>query len=222
MFRTLLQSALALLVGIPLIAMTYGGWATVSVQNLPDYIVAGEPTNMTFAVRQHGEDLIPDLKPTIVATSGSREFTARAVETNKPGYYTVTLRAPAAGDWSMTIHSGFGRSHVKLLPIAAINSGARVVSFSETERGARLFAARSCVTCHAHAAVAGSGYVKAAPALTDVRLPQDYLRRFLADPSIRATAEGRNRMPDPNLEPAEIEALVAFLTASQAQRQATR
>ena len=31
-----------------------GGWAVVSVENPPDYLLAGKPVAFTFVVRQHG------------------------------------------------------------------------------------------------------------------------------------------------------------------------
>ena len=216
MSRKTLYAALSLALAAPLIAAYAGGWATVSVENLPDYIVAGQPTNLTFSVRQHGDNYLSDLSPSIVATSGKDEFQARAVETNKPGFYTVTLRPPQAGDWTVTINSGFGKSRLKLLPIAAVASNARPVVHSTEERGIRLFAAKSCVTCHVHARVADSGYFDdVAPDLSNRRFPAEYLERFLANPSIKPATASRMRMPNPNLTPAEIASLVAFINSNQ-------
>lgn len=217
MSRTRSYGALAVaVIAAPLIAAYAGGWATVSVENLPDYIVAGQPTNLTFAIRQHGENYLADLSPSIVATSGKDEFEARAVETNKPGFYTVTLRPPRAGDWTVTINSGFGKSKLTLMPLAAVASNARPASFTHEERGQRLFAARSCVTCHVHARVPGSGYFSdVAPDLTARRFPAEYLQQFLADPTVKPATPGRMRMPNPNLTEAEIGSLIAFINSNQ-------
>src|SRR5688572_2150064 len=72
-------------VGIPIIVAAlasglgayYGGWATVTVENLPDQLVAGTPYNLTFSIRQHGDNLLTDLTPYVQLKSGDSELTAR-------------------------------------------------------------------------------------------------------------------------------------------------
>ena len=93
----------------------YGGWAVVAVENLPDQLVAGTPYNLTFSIRQHGDNLLTDLTPHLDVTSKSGDQKVRAVPTNKPGYYTATLNVPQSGDWTVNIQTNFGRSHLKLL-----------------------------------------------------------------------------------------------------------
>ena len=53
------------------------------------------------------------------------------------------------------------------------------------------------------------------PDLTDRRLPADYLAKFLADPSIKTVWASGNRMPNLELAPREIAALVAFIDADR-------
>ena len=210
--------AIALLSGV---AAYYGGWAIVTVENLPDQLVAGQPYNMTFSIRQHGEELLTDLSPYVELRSGKSEMVARAVATNRAGYYTATLNVPKAGEWNATIETSFGKSKLKLLPIAAVATGSRTVAaFSPPERGHRLFVAKGCLACHQHARVEGSGYYKVGPDLTDKKFAADYLKQFLADPSIKPrTTEAR--MPKLNLEPAEIGALVAFINSEASRRTAS-
>ncbi|MGQ0815383.1 MAG: hypothetical protein ACT4O1_13150 [Gemmatimonadota bacterium] len=207
-----LRLLLALAAASPLIAWYAGGWATVTVENLPDYLVAGQATNMTFSVRQHGVELLSDLKPTVTARSGNHEFEARAVQTNRRGYYTVTLNAPRAGDWKFTIHSGFRagnhESKLTLLPIRALTSAARPVAFSHEQRGIRLFVAKGCVICHMHSQVEGSGELDFGGDLTGRRFPAEYLAQFLANPTVK--------MPNLNLKPGEIASLIAFINKSDA------
>ena len=199
----------------------YGGWAVVTVENLPDQVVAGTPYNLTFSVRQHGDDLLTDLTPTLDVKSGGGEQKVRAVATNKPGYYTATLNAPQAGELNVDIQTNFGKSHLKLMPIAAVAPGARHVSYSETERGQRLFVAKGCVICHQHAKIADSGPYNVGPNLTDRRFAKEYLAQFLADPSIKPPT-AKTRMPKLNLSATEIGALSAFINSDAPVRTAQK
>ena len=36
------------------LAASFGGWAVLTVENLPDQLIAGKPYNLTFSIRQHG------------------------------------------------------------------------------------------------------------------------------------------------------------------------
>jgi cytochrome c2 len=198
---------------LPLLAAHSGGWATITVENLPDYVVARQPTELAFTVRQHGMQPLNDLTPVIEATAGKQRTTAQARRGKAAGEYVVALNLPEPGEWTVTIHSKFGPSSVTLLPLRATGAGAlSPPTFTPAERGHRLFVAKGCLTCHVHRQVARSGIVKAGPELTEARFTDDYLARFLENPSIKAPT-GPNRMPNLQLEPNEIAALVAFLNA---------
>lgn len=74
-------------------------------------------------------------------------------------------------------------------------------------QGAALFRAKGCATCHRHADVQGAtGNV--GPNLTAYDADPAFLRRWLRDP---AAVRPKTLMPNLRLEPAEIEALIAFL-----------
>ena len=204
------------------VAAVYGGWAIVTVENLPDQLTAGQPYNMTFSVRRHGDNLLTDLSPYIELSSGDTEMVARAVATNRAGYYTATLNVPKPGNWNATIETSFGKSKLKLLPIEAVRAGSRVTAaVSPGERGHRLFVAKGCVVCHQHARVEGSGYYNVGPDLTAKKFAPEYLKQFLADPSIKPRTVDA-RMPKLNLDPAEIGALVAFINSEQSRRTASK
>jgi hypothetical protein len=214
MTRKRFAAALTIAAALPLLAAAFGGWATITVQTLPDYLIAGQPTNLTFSVRQHGMSLLTDRSPSIEARSDDAEFTARAVQTNKPGYYTATLTPSKTGNWTITIKSGFGNSNVTLMPIAAVGSAGRTpVVLSEAERGQRLFVAKGCVTCHVHNSVAGSGQVQVGPNVTNRGLDKNYLAKFLDDPAVKTSWTTDARMPDLDLNSREIAALVTFLNS---------
>ncbi len=203
-------------------AAHYGGWAVTSVQNLPDQLVAGTPYNLTFSIKQHGVEPLNDLSPYVELKSGKSELVARAVRTNKSGFYTATLNVPTAGEWAATIQTSFGKSQAKLVPIAAVEKGARtVVSYTQPERGMRLFAAKGCAMCHQHAKVDGAGFIDFGPDLTEKRFQAAYLGQFLADPSIKPATPNK-RMPKVDLNDQEIAALVAFINGEAGARAASR
>jgi cytochrome c2 len=198
---------------LPLIG-AYGGWAAITVEDLPDYGVARQAMNLTFTVRQHGVEKLKNLEPRVEArASGAATAAAVAQPGKEAGQYTARLVLPQAGDWTITIHSGFGNSRVTLLPMQVIEPTAQPpVALAAADRGRRLFVAKGCVTCHLHRDVTGSGVVAVGPELTaGGRLTPEYLQRFLADPSTTAKS---NRMPNLNLKQPEVAALIAFLNGA--------
>lgn len=199
------------------LAVAAGGWAVITLDDLPDAIAAGKPITLTFTVRQHGHTPLDNLRPSIDASqAGGEHIRADAVPAGEKGRYRSTLTLPDTGQWRLTINSGWGTSHVDLEPIAVIGAGQSSPSYATGERGRRLFVAKGCVTCHLHGAVAGSGVVQVGPELTALRLPADFLAKFLADPTILPPAQRSNGgMPTLDLKPAEITALVAFLSGAE-------
>jgi hypothetical protein len=192
------------------VAFTLGGWAVITVEDLPDSAVAGQPLDLAFKVRQHGMGIMTDLRPVVEARSGGERVRSGA-RAGRNGLYEAALTLPESGEWSITIHSGFNDNRVTLLPMTATGSHNRTApAITQSERGRRLFVAKGCLRCHVHAAVEGSGDVGTAPVLTDIQLPAEYLARALADPAIipRRSSEA---MPDLDLKSEEIAALVAFL-----------
>jgi mono/diheme cytochrome c family protein len=193
-----------------------GGWAVVSVQDPPEYAVAGQPLTLTYAVRQHGEELLGDLKGTVSARSGSgASISAAAKPAGQRGYYAATLTLPNAGDWSVTIESGFGKSRGKMVALRAVPAGTQPPTFTPAERGLRLFVAKGCVTCHTHGdskSEIGNG----APDLTDKTFAPTYLAEYLTNPKIKPpVAPNGWQMPNMQLKQQEIAALVAFINSNQ-------
>ncbi len=192
-------------------AARFGGWAVVSVEDVPDYLVAGKLTVFDFKVRQHGEHAMDDLKPEFTAHKGFRSVDGRVWQTPKGGY-RASLTVPEPGDWQITIEPKFGRSKGELLPIRAFDSTAKPAPLGDFERGRRMFAARGCVTCHVHRDVDIKGELsKYAPDLSNRRFPAEYLAQFLANPSIKPLTQNGERMPNLGLRQREIAALVAFI-----------
>ncbi len=208
-----------LVVGVAASEHTHGGWGVVTIKSPPDYLVVGKPNELTFEIRGHGVTRMTGVNTVIEAHNGSKRVSGRSWETSTRGVYRASLAIPSAGDWSVAIRTNLGATGGQTLPWRAIAEGQRIRALSDAERGRQLFAARGCVSCHVHRAVDIDGQMKSfGPDLSQHRLPATYLAQFLADPSIKPPTPQRMQMPNLNLEPNEIVALVAFLTLEQRSR----
>jgi mono/diheme cytochrome c family protein len=209
---------IALLSAITLSASAYafGGWAVVTLDELPTSLTVNKPTTFTFVVRQHGVSLMDDVKPSIDAKMGGMiggsAVTVQATKLKDAGRYAATLVVPKAGDWRITINSGWGNSNTKLYPIPAVEAGKTVAAISEMERGKQLFAAKGCLTCHVNERVEGSGIVNdIGPNLTDKAFAPEYLALWLANPAIKAPRVAGKEMPNLGLTKTEIASLTTFI-----------
>jgi len=199
---------------LPPVAALMGGWATVTVDELPDFVDCGKPLTLTFMVRQHGVTPLKGVHPTIEARSAGAVARADARPGRVDGQYVAELALRDPGDWTITINSGWGTSKLTLLPIRAISSGSPAPAApAEDERGRRLFVSKGCIGCHTRAEGNVPGGETIGPVLTGKRWQAEFLRRFLADPAANATHSGAFRMPNLGLKQGEIAALVAFLNA---------
>jgi hypothetical protein len=205
---------LSLLAMFAVVSAAYaGGWAIITLNDLPDYAVAGKPLTLTFAVRQHGQTLLSGLQPTVRATAaGGLMAKAAATPHATPGEYKAALTLPEPGEWTITITSGFNASATTLPVLKVIAPGSPLpLAFSPATRGVRLFKAKGCIGCHRHVEVNPDHATEARFDLTGKRFPPDYLKKFLADPNVKPA-----EMPNLNLKPDEIEALAAFINKSLA------
>src|SRR5574341_526672 len=210
-------SKLLLLLLVPVAAI--GGWATITVEDLPDHLVAAQPVTLTFTVRQHGVRPLDGLKPRLQAVAGRAVVRADATPASGSGRYRATFTVPTPGAWTITIHSGFGNSQSTLEPITAIAAAAPARAAADATRGRQLFLAKGCGTCHLYRGLS-DGSLGVGPELTERRFAPEYLTRFLADP-MRVLGERRTsnaEMPNLHLSPAEIAALAEFLKGENVRR----
>lgn len=191
---------------LPVVMGHAGGWAVVTVDTLPEYTEAGKSTQLTYVVRQHGVEPHPNLKGTIEATSGRLTARGFVVPGERAGQYTASITLPSAGDWSITIRSGFPRADVTLLPLTAVTHGTSLTrAVTDIERGEALFTAKGCVTCHVQMDVG--------PRLEGRRFEAAYISTFLANPPRTPTQPSRSPMPNLGLQQREIASLVAYLNS---------
>ena len=200
---------------VPLAALM-GGWAIVTMDDVPDFAEAGKPLPLSFMVRQHGAEPMKGIRPTLEARSGATVVRADARPGTTAGQYVATLALSQPGDWTLTVNSGHGASKVTLLPIQVVPAGARPPAPpSDYERGRRLFVGKGCIGCHTREEGGLKGGETIGPMLTGKRWQAEFLARFLANPAANPTNTGTFRMPNLGLKPAEISALTAFLNGGR-------
>jgi hypothetical protein len=214
----LIVASVAVLV---LVATVYaGGWAVVTIRDLPEYAVAGKPLQLTFMVRQHGVSPLDGLTPKIAAKSGAHVVNAAAVPTKKTGEYTANLVLPRPGNWTIQIVGTVDDPALPELTVIAPGNPAPL-RLSQAAVGERLFVAKGCIGCHINREVRVENLSNVGPDLTGKRYPETYLKRLLADPKAtfgRGSEPERGEMPNLDLKDSEIAALVSFLNRERSSR----
>lgn len=203
---------LVALVTLPAAAFTLGGWAVVTVEDMPEYAVAGTSFDLTYTVRQHGLGLFDRLRGEAVFSLAGNRVVARATGLGE-GMYRARVTIPSAGVWTAKIDDGFSSyfgGH--LLPLRVVAASAPAPApLSGYDRGHQLYLAKGCVSCHS---MQSAKEIPSTNIGADLGIPKftaAYLARFLADPSVKKDWRTANRMPNLGLKPAEITALTAFL-----------
>ena len=99
--------AIVLLLSLLLVVPVYaGGWAVITLDELPSNVVAGEPLTIGFTVLQHGRTPMTGLDPTVTANlDKDAQFVVNAEPEGEPGHYTVTLNFPKEGEWGWSIQA---------------------------------------------------------------------------------------------------------------------
>ena len=205
----MLKLAAALIAGF----VTTGGWAVVTVKDLPEYFVAGQQYTIEFQVRQHGRTLLNDLHPSLVmgTSDGKHEATVPAVARPSDGTYAVTFTAPNAERVSLTIKSGFMNAQLRLYPQTVVAAGGSRPAMTAGERGQILFVAKGCNTCHSNIDLSGrpdNQSIKVGPELGGRHLAREYVIQKIKNPASQV-------MPDLGLSDAETAAIATFLNGER-------
>jgi len=189
--------------------VTMGGWAVVTVKDLPEYFVASQQYTIEFQVRQHGRTLLSGLRPQLVMN----DVTIPAVPRSAEGTYAVTFTAPAPGRVSLTIRSGFGNTELHLYAETVVAAGTSRPAIVARDRGQMLFVAKGCNTCHSNIDLVNRPDNQAAltvgPELGGRHLAREYVMQKLKNPASQI-------MPDLGLSDAEAAAIAAFLSGERA------
>jgi len=190
-----------------------GGWAVVTVKDLPEYFVAGQQYTIEFQVRQHGRTLLSGLRPELVIErAATRDVVIPAVARSAEGTYAVTFTAPAAGQVQFTIRSGFGNSQLRLYPQTVAAAGGSRPAMAARDRGQMLFVAKGCNTCHVNSDLTdrpANLAITAGPELGGRHLAREYVVQKMKNPASQ-------NMPDLGLTDAEAAAIAVFLSGDRA------
>lgn len=84
-----------------------GGWAVITLDELPQAPIAGQPLLVGFTVLQHGQTPMTDLDPTITLRNPANgdSIVVNAQPDGEPGHYTAELLFPGAGNWNWSIQA---------------------------------------------------------------------------------------------------------------------
>ena len=193
-----------------------GGWAVVTVDTLPESVVAAAQVRLPFTVRQHGHTPLDGLQPAVTAVADKDRIIAGVQPAGQPGRYVATFTFPRPADWIITVDSGFGgNSRLTLMPLPVVaDAGHAPTPQTAVGRGLRLFVAKGCVTCHQNK-LGGNTSLGVAPALVPGKHPDGLLASILLKPEavLAGRAAQAGGMPNLGLEPDEVSALVAFVNS---------
>jgi hypothetical protein len=107
-----------------------GGWAVVTVENLPGDVHAGQNVHLEFSVRQHGRDLTHDVAPILRANNpqtGER-LIVEAAALKQKGYFAVDVLFPSAGTWEWRIDPVLLAGELELLPLTVLPAAATTLT----------------------------------------------------------------------------------------------
>lgn len=146
MFRKMSKSMVfvalvAVLAALALVAPAFaGGWVVITLDSLPEEIVAGAPYAIGMMALQHGQTAWEadslQIQAEHVETGTLVEFTA--LPDRDPGHYVAELVFPAAGEWEWAISAGMFPA---AQPMPALNVSAdKAASVGGPETSAPLMA----------------------------------------------------------------------------------
>jgi hypothetical protein len=131
MKRTIFVIGLTLLLAIAFtIPALAGGWAVITLDELPGQVEANQPLEIGFMVRQHGVTPLSGQSPVIRAhlDGSTQAVSVVAEEKGEVGHYAATLTLPQTGEWKWEIEA-FGAAQP--MPALTVVEPAMAVTKSE-------------------------------------------------------------------------------------------
>lgn len=127
--------ALGLLLTTVLIAQA-GGWAVITLDELPRQITAGQTFSIEFTVRQHGQTLRSDLKPIVRfdRADAKESLQVTAQRQGGEGHYAAEIKFPNASQWNWHVdieQFGMLTQPMPTLTVEAASAKAQPTSFTK-------------------------------------------------------------------------------------------
>ncbi len=124
-FKLALAGVALLALAASALAVFAGGWAVATLDTLPDSAVAGEPLEVGFMIRQHGQTpwSYDNVKVVARREEGGDSFVADARPEGAEGHYTATLNFPTSGAWRWGIETGLFPERQPMPPLVVLASG---------------------------------------------------------------------------------------------------
>ncbi|MBA2519803.1 MAG: cupredoxin domain-containing protein [Chloroflexia bacterium] len=97
-----------------------GGWATVRLDEAPAAVVASEPWQFGFLVKQHDRTPTNDVEPVVRAVhmATGEVLTVEGEQTGEVGHFSAVVTFPMAGDWKWEIAPNpFGPTSMETLTV---------------------------------------------------------------------------------------------------------
>ena len=122
--------ARSFIIAVVLVLMTVlvaeaGGWAVITLDELPEQITAGQAFSIGFTVRQHGQTLRSDLKPIVRfdRSDAKESFEVAAQRQGGEGHYLAEIKFPSAGQWNWKVDIEQFGMITQPLPTLAVQAG---------------------------------------------------------------------------------------------------
>lgn len=97
-----------------------GGWATVRLDETPGSIIAGEPWQFGFMVRQHDVTPNSDVNAVVRAVhiESGEKVSAEGLQMGAVGHFEARIRFPVSGEWKWEIApEPFGATSLEMLTV---------------------------------------------------------------------------------------------------------
>lgn len=120
MKRTILAIGLTLLLAMAItVPALAGGWAVITLDELPGNVEANQPIEIGFMVRQHGVTPLGGESPVIRAhlADSTESVIVEASEEGEVGHYVATLILPKSGEWEWSIQAFTGTQPMPALTV---------------------------------------------------------------------------------------------------------
>ncbi|MBC7879340.1 MAG: cytochrome c [Anaerolineales bacterium] len=131
MKRTILAIGLTLLLAMAItVPALAGGWAVITLDEVPGDVEANQPIEIGFMVRQHGVTPLGGESPVIRAhlADSTESVIVEASEEGEVGHYVGTLILPKSGEWEWSIQAFTGTQ-----PMPALTVIEATVAVAESE-----------------------------------------------------------------------------------------